>query len=225
MDCSREGAALIEQSQQRLAKQDQPDRGGDGQRDDGAQGFGQRAAQLALCAARREFGQGWEGDQPKCRADDRLRQLHGVPAPLHRADTAWAQPRGQVGHGHQSQLEHRQVENARNHQHPHPAHGRRAQVQHRPPAKAVVDQGGHFDQEMQQRTDDRADGQAGHTHGGRQEQRARGDAQRIERCAQGGQQEVLEPVQHAALHRADAEDDGRDQHDAHDLDSLGLLGR
>ena len=78
---------------------------------------------------------------------------------------------------------------------------------------------------MQQRSEDRADGQPGDAHGRRQQDRAGRDAQWVDYRRQRRQEEVLEAVEGASLHRADAEEHGREQHDAHHLHRLGLRGR
>ncbi|OQA39148.1 MAG: hypothetical protein BWY52_03155 [Chloroflexi bacterium ADurb.Bin325] len=215
--------ALIEQRQQRPTQQDQ--RGGRGrrQRQDGAQRLAQGAPQPRAVVPRGKRGQRREGHQPERGADDRFGQLHGVPAPFERADAARAEPRGQIGRRQEAEVEDAEVEHARPHQPDDPAHAPAARGQRWPPAKAVVDERGDLDEQMEQRADDRADGKPAHAPCGRQPQRGGRDAQGVDDGRERGKQEVLEAVEHAALHRADAEDDRGDEHDAHDAGRLGLL--
>ena len=112
-------------------------------------------------------------------------------------------------------MEHRQVEHARPHQPRDLAHGRITRVEERLPAKTVADQARNLDPQVQRRSQHRAGRQPGHAPTRRQPQCAGDHPQRIDDRCQRGQQKMLEPVQHAALHRADGEYDRGDEHQAH----------
>lgn len=63
-----------------------------------------------------------------------------------------------------------------------------AQIQHWPPAKAVVEETGDFDQQVEEGADAaRTHGQAGDAHARSQKERTQGDADGVRSCTQQGQ--------------------------------------
>ena len=76
---------------------------------------------------------------------------------------------------------------------------------------------------MGQCASDDADSQPAHAQGRHQEQRRQDDGQVIEHWRQCGREEVLKAVEDAHDDAAEAEDDRRQQHDAHQLGGQHLL--